>query len=358
MPNDTAHPVSRVHGLDALRFVCALFVVIGHYGGPPLVSGLDRSTSVGYWVGGASHNLWNGPAAVIAFFVISGFCIHYPFARTQRIPSLAAFMVRRVLRIGLPLAAAVTLAPLVGVQLNLLNDSILWSLIAELVYYLLYPALLAVRRGGCTWTHMWAGAFVAAVAVALTRPDAGNYPSFGVSLNWVLGLPCWLAGCELAERAVQDGLPNRQWTWTWRLSVWALASATSILRYHTPLGYPWTLNVFAVVVVVWIAGEIGRYRTRMPLRGIEWAGGWSYSLYLAHLPAQAAFRHMEWPAMAPMLQWSLQLAFALTSSYAFYLAVERPGHRLARALAVASQSRVSNNARLQTDTSELVARSR
>ena len=163
----------------------------------------------GWLVAGAYNNFWNGPAAVIVFFVVSGFCIHYPFSRTLRIPSLVGYATRRYLRIGIPLAVAVAVSPSLGVKLDLFHDSVLWSLAAELVYYTLYPALLALRRHGVTWRWMFASSFAVALLLAATDPIAKNYPSWGLGLNWILGLPCWLAGCELAERGTRSSAKTR-----------------------------------------------------------------------------------------------------------------------------------------------------
>jgi peptidoglycan/LPS O-acetylase OafA/YrhL len=324
--------VERVRGLDAIRAVCAFWVVMGHFGGPPLTAGIDRSTRIGWLVGGVYDNFWNGPAAVIVFFVISGFCIHYPFSRVLRIPSVGAYFARRYLRIGIPLATAMVVSPHLGVKLGPFHDSILWSLVAELVYYTLYPALLYLRRRGVVWWQMFAAAFAAALLLAATDPGAKNYPSWGIGLNWVLGLPCWLAGCELAERAALGRLPSTESIWHWRLAVWGMSIILSVLRFHSPVGYPWTLNVFAVLVAFWLGREISRYQHQEPFGWLEWAGRWSYSVYLVHLPARALFTMMALPNLGYSINWLLQMGFIMAASYGFYLGVEYPGHIAARAV--------------------------
>jgi len=57
----------------------------------------------------AYGNLWNAPAAVIVFFVISGLCIHLPFARSLESPHLGAFYSRRLLRLLIPIAVTIPL---------------------------------------------------------------------------------------------------------------------------------------------------------------------------------------------------------------------------------------------------------
>src|SRR5712692_5028489 len=188
----------RVRGLDSIRFICAVWVMIGHAGPLPYVMDMDRSNTFGFLVRGVLHNFISGPAAVIVFFVISGFCIHFPYRHTKAV-ELLPYFARRHIRILVPVATAILLGNWVGVRLPILQDSILWSLVCEEVYYSLYPLILKARaRWG--WASLIAVTFASAYAVVLTNPTAGNYPSYGAGLNWILGLPCWLLGCQLAER--------------------------------------------------------------------------------------------------------------------------------------------------------------
>lgn len=139
--------MDRIRGLDSIRIICALWVVMGHFGGPPITAGVDRTTTAGWLVGGLYNNFWNGPAAVIVFFVISGFCIHYPFSKTLKIPSLAGYLSRRYFRIGIPLGTVLILFPVLGFNLDKFNTNILWSLVAELFYYTFYPFFFGSQAG-------------------------------------------------------------------------------------------------------------------------------------------------------------------------------------------------------------------
>jgi peptidoglycan/LPS O-acetylase OafA/YrhL len=156
----------------------------------PIPFELDRSTLVGYAIGGAYGNAISGPAAAIVFFVISGFCIHYPFRNGAPIP-LKVYYSSRYARVLIPMAAAIALGFPLGLELGLLTDSILWSIVCEEIYYLLYPALLRLRHAFGI-RRLVAVAFVLGLLVVVVRdPSAKNYPSYGFALNWVLGLPCW-----------------------------------------------------------------------------------------------------------------------------------------------------------------------
>jgi peptidoglycan/LPS O-acetylase OafA/YrhL len=321
----------RVSGLDHWRFVLATWVVLGHVGFIPIPDAW-KSGPYGLVVRGLYNNLFNGPAAVIVFFVISGFCIHFPFRRPGPL-DLVAFYARRHVRIATPVAAMLLISRPMGVEVPVLGDSILWSLICEEAYYTLYPL---IRRAGQRWGfwRLWGATYLVALGMVIALgAKFGNYPDYGWKLNWVLGLPCWVLGCQLATAC--DGLlerrpvPTRVRIWAWRMGMWALASALSVARFHSPLTYPWTLNLFAVVAFLWLREEI-TFAGRAGPGVFERAGRGSYSLYLFHLTALALYRWVALPVPHPVLEWALRVGTVYALCAAFYFAVERPSHRAAR----------------------------
>jgi peptidoglycan/LPS O-acetylase OafA/YrhL len=222
----------------------------------------------------------------------------------------------------------------VGIELSFFEDSILWSLVAELVYYALYPALRVL------WRHMGLerlllASYALALAVVLADPGAGNYASYGWKLNWLLGLPCWLLGVKLAEKwAAWDATPvpvADSAIWRWRLGIWVLSIVCAVLRSHSLIGYPWTLNLFAIAVYFWIDREIARGLLKRPAAALEWAGTFSYSIYLLHFLAIAVYAKLMWPGLNALVSWIAQLGFILAISYLFFVVVESRAHWLARA---------------------------
>lgn len=322
-----------LNGLDSIRFVCALWVAIGHIGLPALP--LLQIPVVGFVAHGAYANLVNGPAAVIVFFVVSGLCIHYPSSGTLRIASVGQFYLRRYVRIVLPILVAMLLARwLFGYRLLLFEDSILWSLLAELVYYSIYPLLLLARRQLGSWVPLIVIAYFAAFALAATDPAAGNYPSFGREFTWLLGLPCWLLGCQLAELVGRDRpAPATRTIWAWRLAILLLSMIASVLRFHSPIGYPWSLNIFALPVIAWLLLEIRYFRHHRPSTILEWGGAWSYSLYLSHMAVLTGLSNVALAQGDGLGDTAMKLAAVLVFAYAFFLLVEQPSHKLARHLA-------------------------
>ena len=99
-------PEHRIAGLDSIRFVCAMLVVFDHMGTlnftrPHGLHGIGKLL----WT--LQDHVMNGPAAVIVFFLISGFCIHFPCRGRGRQIHLPSYLSRRLLRISLPAVAAV-----------------------------------------------------------------------------------------------------------------------------------------------------------------------------------------------------------------------------------------------------------
>src|SRR5260370_747785 len=70
--------------LDALRFVLAFWVAIGHYGMFPLFAGADATSGYMRLLTRGWNTVVFGIPAVIVFFVISGFCIHLPFSGNEK----------------------------------------------------------------------------------------------------------------------------------------------------------------------------------------------------------------------------------------------------------------------------------
>jgi peptidoglycan/LPS O-acetylase OafA/YrhL len=325
----------RIAGLDSIRFVCALFVFFGHGAAFYFPNAFEDGSVANMVVSSFFHNFWSGPSAVIVFFVISGFCIHYPYSDLNTRLNLKVFYTRRLLRLLVPVIIAVPLSGLMGARLTLLHDSILWSLLAEFIYYMLYPGLRIARIYLKAWRVIIAVSFIAAICLAATNPTAANYPSYGSGFNWILGLPCWLLGCLLAESVHINKLRqvSSASIWVWRTVILGAAFICRVLKFHSPIGYPWTLNIFAVMVFFWLQREIVYRRDIAPFRFLEWAGLWSYSLYLLHAPSGVLFFRLFPSAQSSVLSWTGMILFVFGICYIYYIIVERPSHIIARGLA-------------------------
>jgi len=150
-------------------------------------------------------NAFDGISAVIAFFIISGFVIHYP--NKNGIPNLTEFWIRRFLRILIPLCIIL----IIGSWFNHPEKTVVWSLYCELIYYGLYPFLSKIRL---SWQNKFLISYaIAALFICLfayhdiisffkqtnINFDGGYRPGKGY-VTWVIGLPCWLLGVLIAEK--------------------------------------------------------------------------------------------------------------------------------------------------------------
>jgi peptidoglycan/LPS O-acetylase OafA/YrhL len=333
--NPGRQSVAHIAGLDSLRFVLAIWVVLFHVGGYPFSLFENARAGVPYLLRGFYHNLWNGQAAVVAFFVISGLCIHFPY-RDRPVPQ-RLFFLRRSVRILVPMLLGLALYRAERLPFSFVNQGFLWSLICEEIYYLLYPAIWLLRqRFG--WIPIIASSSVAAVMVCATNLAAMNLDDLGVAVIWIAGLPCWLLGCVIAEQIAVHRHVGRE-IWIWRLAAILLSETLMVLRNHLGIGLPLPLLVFSLFCFHWVRREIDYYRERAPIRALERAGAWSYSLYLIHLAVYIPLRRIQLPASSAPLRWLLAIAAIFTASYLFYRLVEHPSHRLARWAAAVVETR-------------------
>jgi peptidoglycan/LPS O-acetylase OafA/YrhL len=299
----------RLAGLDGIRGLAALYVVINHvflraFPGYPV----DHAP---FWAGWFIY----GRFAVVVFIVLSGFSLALSPARHGwRLGGVSGFAQRRARRI-LPaywaalvfsLAVAWLIVPQPGhgmpdaksVLVNgLLVQNIVgahspnaafWSMAVEAQLYLLLPLLLLIvrRRGAIV---MLATVTLVVAAVGIFGPHISRLDTFVIEsppdLAALFAVGVLAAGIVGASRA------RASWPWHWL----ALATAAPVLATIWWQGSVWTLDhLFWVdlalgpaVACLLAALATGRPAPLMRLldsRPIRGLGSSSYSLYLTHAP--------------------------------------------------------------------------
>ena len=310
----------RIVGIDSVRAFAALSVMLAHILGPvmPDLFALLH-------VGGASLSkyIFTGHPAVIAFFVVSGFCIHYPY--TSNRPNAFAFWSARWVRILIPALLALFMAKLAGLpRYNFIDGFILWSIVCELIYYTLYP-LLYKLASYTSWEKLFGISMLVSFGIVLTlgSDQYGNAHKYSPMLNWLVALPAWLIGCVLAERiATGSRVAEGSNIGLKRLGVALIASVLYWMTMNTPVGFYLTMNLFSILVFFWLAAEIDH--TKQGVTFFESVGKWSYSLYLFHIILFSFFLQSMGRADVPTRLLSIPLV--LLGCWV----VEKPAHELAR----------------------------
>lgn len=357
----------RFNALDSLRGIAALVVVVNHslnlfpaIGGPVQGLAAPAPGTVLEWLIASPLSLaWHGKGAVALFFVLSGFVLALPWRR-GRAPAYGGFVVRRVCRIYLPYAAAVSLAMLLATLLaahrpppvsawfdtynwtepvswpaildHLLMlgghdtfDNAVWSLDHEMRISLVFPLLiLTVMRFGL------AGAAVLAIGLyglagAITH-FAGWHGAPAEAAATLRFATFFVVGIVLARHA--DGLAASPSRWSGVAGLGALVCGLGLLwAVREPAGMAFGAG-FVILAAV-LPGAIRRGLGHPLLLAL---GRMSYSLYLIHLPVilSAMFLldgHLPRPLIA-----GLAFIAAQPAAWLFMLWVEEPAHRLGRRL--------------------------
>lgn len=293
-------PSSRLHGLDALRGMAALAVVLYHYT-------FGYTQVVGKHMPGLDLIATDGHFGVYLFFIISGFVI---FMTLERSAKAADFSVSRLARLWPPYLACAALTSLLMVVLHfnpqhltvqdgLLNvlmlnklignvsiDLSYWTLTYEVLFYAGAAMIFfAFKVKRIEWACLaWLGlAFVARVTSFDQRHER-----LGVLLGvdfchfFVLGMMIYL-------------IYQRRSSW--------LTIMTAILAFAMNLfGPSWNpgaiklwqfmLMTALFVLVVWLAAE-----RKIPILNVApllFLGEISYSLYLVHqIAGYWLIRHLE-----------------------------------------------------------------
>jgi peptidoglycan/LPS O-acetylase OafA/YrhL len=327
----------RLSYIDGLRAVAVIGVVLCHAEmGSPIK---------GY------HAWIEGGHGVDLFFVISGFCLSYPTLRKFILNGksefdLVRFATHRVVRIMPPYYLATLLLLFVALLSRFLGGSFAppgtlplhpgdivsqfllvdravrlasppyWTLLVELRWYILFPALLAL------WIRapraFIASAVLIFIAYFFTRAhslDAGALPAFMLGIvaadmsirNHAL---CKYAP-QLAIAGVGIALLIEPYNWTPN----EFGVDQNFLIWQANPG--WYLAAFALVIA---AGRVLWLRRLLSIPVVAFLGVASYSIYLMHYPIIVAIETATRGAVPAFLA---SVVAAVIGGVLFYFAVEQ-----------------------------------
>ena len=361
--------------LDTLRAVGALAVLTTHatfQGGEYLRHGVVGTMFARLDVG------------VAIFFVLSGFLLSRPYlaaaAAGLATPATPLYYSKRFWRI-FPLYLVTVVLALVTIPdnagtslrrwlttLTLTNPYVdkrlpqgltqMWSLSAEVAFYLALPVLMALvlRRRHFSARRAWilvAGMFVANVVWTLLLSDPIEARSGGTPGLWLPAFATWFAaGIALALVHVQlqagDLSPRLRWIVDLGRQpgvCWALVAALFLMA-ATPLAGPVMFQVgshgqiltkhliYAAVgsllVMSGVFARQGAYTRFMSHRVLRHLGHISYGIFCIHLVILSTiyrFTDYEFFVGDTLQVWTLALVLSILASEVLYRVVELPGVR-------------------------------
>lgn len=368
-----AEPVKHYRSLDGLRGIAALVVVIYHsmiatprFGQIRLRPG---EQDVSYFEFAISYTplrlFWSGTEAVVVFFVLSGFVLSLPFARSGGYPG-RYFYPRRMLRLYLPAIAslvfAFTTALLVprgaiadaspwviehaerpnGLLQVLLGSSLihgwgglnlsLWSLRWEVIFSLMLAVFLWFARivPKLLWVKI-----ALVVAICAFWPLANIFYPDGVFIA-VFALGVLMAFNIPKLDRIANRLPTRTWGLVFLLAATLLTYSGIVIGARTTTHMPELMSVwisFASMGAVLLVFAALKWQPLVRVLGspsIQWLGKVSFSLYLIQDPVVVTIAELTGGTAPRLAVIPVSIAACLVVAYGFYRVVERPSHLLSR----------------------------
>jgi peptidoglycan/LPS O-acetylase OafA/YrhL len=345
----------RLHFLDSVRAVSALYVVAHHlylavYPGYPVNTGPAVMAPLMY-----------GQFGVAVFIVVSGFSLALaPVKRDWQLTGgFKRFIRRRAWRIIPPYWAALFLSvAIVGLVVNQRADVVLsvrgvlthlflvqdvvegptpngafWSIAVEWQLYFVFPLFLLVRRRfGAVVLCASIVAVVSAIELAAPHSavaDKLTHLSPQFAALFVFGI----VAASVTVRAPGKGI--RWWGWLAVLAAVVLVGLCLAMGVEGSISHLYWLDlVIGVSVATGIAALAarpgGRVRQALEVRPLTGIGQFSYSLYLIHAPLLlVAWLFVVQPlGLTQIVSYAVMffgvLPFIMLASYGFYRGVERP----------------------------------
>lgn len=352
----------RIKPLDSLRGIAALTVVLYHCN----LIYFSAKGGAPHWVALSPLRLvFDGHAAVMVFFALSGFVLFSSFANVDRF-RYYPYIVKRFMRIYPPFAFAIVCSavlctllkqlpvphllddagqlldwntsaiPTVGAVMSTLAmsdrvqwlDPPMWSLVHEMRISIIFPLIaLWVLRD---WRAATIGTFIISVISAyLNRThDFLGWPYQPFDTLQQIFLFTGGAALSLNVGKLQDWLSAlRPWA---RIMLWSAGLISITLPYVATFA---ALLLVALCLAPWAEESLSH---TIPV----WLGRVSYSLYLMHMPVFYVMMHLFWAKMPLIALLACSVLVALLVSELTYRYVEKPAMFLGRRLAALAKTPV------------------
>lgn len=354
---DAPRPVSRISGLDGLRGITIVLVVVGHFSA--FLWPEDGIRSIPYLRGLV------GGGAVTVFFVVSGYLVTRGLLRDEQRGELdpLRFLARRLVRVGAqvgPLCAAIVVVATTDALDPFTSDTTmrtvtntltytnnwlyalnplgarddmghLWFLSIQQQWYLVLPlvVILLARRRRLFLLLVLA---TAAASAAYRVTTVSDETWFALSVNTFARADALLLGVAVGVAAPWMRPLARHASLVGWVGLLALLGLVLVNREISPLAFlEWWSVVFAVVAMLVVACLVvldpeSSLARVLGTRWLAWLGRASLVVYVWHYPIIFWIgRHTEtwtWPA-----QTIVAMTMLVAVTWASYRWVEQPARR-------------------------------
>jgi peptidoglycan/LPS O-acetylase OafA/YrhL len=304
-----------------------------------------------------------GAIGVPVFFVLSGYCIHRAEAfRSVRTPQIhfssRNFLLRRFFRIYPVLAGALILTlicdslsrhyfpnsaklgddGIVSFLTNLFSlqgilgkpygsNLALWTLALEVQFYAIYPLLLRAMR---SYGIAAVGTVIIAANIAayyiLERQGFIAFPSYYFS--WFIGVAIaqWEANRSLGAAGIAAMGRN-----AWYLAAAAGLGLGCLVWFRQEY---LAFQIWAVSFSFFLWADLHRtgFSRGYIHRFFRWLGGFSYSLYVVHLPLAVLLHSVFFHSVhqASIVPFFDTMVLIIGFAFVFHIAIERPAQALSK----------------------------
>lgn len=354
----------RYEQLDSLRGIAAMLVFIFH-----MLMILPNSWKKGLiWkiiYFSPLHHLLIGDKRVIFFYILSGFVLSLPFLRNKSI-SYPAFIIKRIIRLYIPYAVAISFAVLTCINFSngriedlgdLFNELwmaptdagliashylfignydvyayniSIWSLIHELRISFIFPLLItiAIRYG---WKiNMAIGAGLAVIGAAIHLVLVNSYQPFYKTLFYIL---MFIIGILISKNRLS--LLGRYHSISKRSKIGLLILGYLIYNYSDFIGNPlladWLTSIGVSILLIIALGSVTILKILL-WKPFTFIGKISYGIYLYHLPILLTSIHILYGKLSIVLIFGLAIIVTIVISILTLYLIERPSVKLAKYL--------------------------
>jgi peptidoglycan/LPS O-acetylase OafA/YrhL len=324
------------------------------------------------WISRALRVFHNGPAAVIIFFVLSGYVLALPFfAGTQ--PSYPRYVLKRLCRIYVPFAAALCISVLlytitdrqpvadaadffntrwpvswpgfsvlaahflmIGTQADITFDSVMWSLVHEMRISIIFPLLIILCQN--TRRALLIAALTDIISIKILVALGQNGPwaadSFWITLLWTLRIvPYFIIGILLSKHSQAIRSVFQRLSQTTRVLLLAVPATTFCIDNGFLSGSRDLLHDIAAAMLIVLALNTPKITSLLNCAGLQWLGRISYSLYLIHFPILLALGHIMLGHVSFGLYALTVIVTSLSAATLMQMFVEAPAAKLGQRIA-------------------------